>query len=376
MFLSTCLIVAVLQACLQYAMGINMRREECQLHKFFKPAPLKGGFSMEDYWVWCGSVIKGEDGNYHMFASRWKKTYQFHPGWGIDSEVVRAVSGTPEGPYIFEEVVLPPRAAGYWDGRITHNPVIQKHGDTYVLFYMGSTYPYPDMPQDGSLNFESYQWICSRSNKRIGMATSKSIFGPWKRSDRPLLDVRLGHFDDFFTSNPAPCINPDGSCLLVYKTRSWKKPPYGEYKSGNEMYSGMKLGAAWAPHWSGPYERLTEKPLFEDGGEVEDPFIWRTDTGYAMIAKDFNGIYTGNIGDGVYATSEDGVKWNVRSEPSFTRDILWDDGKVRKMGNMDRPFLLIDENGEATHLFVATNDGTDVDFITMNRAWNACIPLA
>ncbi|MGV2786981.1 glycosyl hydrolase family 43, partial [Clostridium perfringens] len=33
----------------------------------FDPAPVAGGFRMPGYWIWCGSVIKGEDGRYHMF---------------------------------------------------------------------------------------------------------------------------------------------------------------------------------------------------------------------------------------------------------------------------------------------------------------------
>lgn len=33
------------------------------------PAAKNGGFRMEDKMIWCGSVIKGEDGRYHMFAS-------------------------------------------------------------------------------------------------------------------------------------------------------------------------------------------------------------------------------------------------------------------------------------------------------------------
>jgi len=24
---------------------------------------------MEDYWVWCGSPAKGEDGRFHLFAA-------------------------------------------------------------------------------------------------------------------------------------------------------------------------------------------------------------------------------------------------------------------------------------------------------------------
>ncbi|MEH7501992.1 hypothetical protein V7152_08075 [Neobacillus drentensis] len=32
------------------------------------PAPINGGLRMEGYWVWCGSVVKAEDGCFHMFA--------------------------------------------------------------------------------------------------------------------------------------------------------------------------------------------------------------------------------------------------------------------------------------------------------------------
>lgn len=350
-----------------------MNRNEMNLGKHLLPAPVGGGFSMKDYWVWCGSVVRGEDGNYHMFASRWKKTLPFHPGWAVGSEIVRAVSKTPEGPYTFAEVVLPARGAAYWDGRVTHNPAIHKCGDTYVLFYIGTTFPYPDIEESDHLNHHSYQWLSARSNKRIGIATATSVFGPWERRDEPILSPRPDCFDNFLTSNPAPCIGPDGSCLLVYKTRSYREPPYGP----GDMFSDMMLGAAFAERYDGPYRRLTDRPLFSvSDGVLEDPFVWRTDTGYTMIAKDWKGTYTGDVGALVYAASKNGVDWKVADGVAISRDILWDDGVTRTMGNMDRPFLLFDEKGAATHLFVATNDGTEAGFATMTKSWNACIPLS
>ena len=72
-----------------------------------QPAPVDGGFRDDAYWIWCGSVIEGEDGLYHMFASRWSKATAFNCNWLTNSEVVRAVSETPEGPYRFAEVILP-----------------------------------------------------------------------------------------------------------------------------------------------------------------------------------------------------------------------------------------------------------------------------
>jgi hypothetical protein len=73
-----------------------------------RPAPLNGGFRMSGYWVWDPSVIKAEDGRYHMFASRWSKDLGFGH-WVSNSKIVRAVSDRPEGPYEYVETVLQPR---------------------------------------------------------------------------------------------------------------------------------------------------------------------------------------------------------------------------------------------------------------------------
>lgn len=81
------------------------------------PTNEKYGFYMKDYWVWCGSVIKGDDGKYHMFASRWPIDLPFKNHWLTNSEIVHAVSDTPEGPYEFSDVALPPRGEQYWDAR-------------------------------------------------------------------------------------------------------------------------------------------------------------------------------------------------------------------------------------------------------------------
>lgn len=77
------------------------------LTQHMQPAPVGGGFEMEGYWVWCGSVIRAEDGRYHMFASRWPKRYPMHPGWLVASEVVRAVSDRPEGPTALKKSCFP-----------------------------------------------------------------------------------------------------------------------------------------------------------------------------------------------------------------------------------------------------------------------------
>lgn len=315
---------------------------------------------MKDYWVWCGSVIKGEDKRYHMFASRWPKYLTMSPHWLLNSEIVRASSDKPEGPYKFEEVVFEKRDRKYFDGLVTHNPAIRKHGDTYLLYYLGVTY-------EGQIPDKSYQerdWSprCDEiyHNKRIGLATSKSIFGPWERKDNPILLPREDNWDRIMTTNPAPCVMPDGSVYLVYKSRTVMK---------NGVFH---LGLAHAKHFNGPYERLKDQPLFDLN--VEDPFLWYQDKKFHIIMKDMSGKITGENHAGVYATSKDCLNWSLAKPPkAYSRTVLWDNGTTTHQGAFERPHLLM-ENHKPTHLFAATGDGPG-GFWNSKNTWNMVTPL-
>jgi len=159
-----------------------------------QPAPKQGGYSEPDHWVWCGSVARGEDGRYHMFASRWSKHLPFLPNWMTNSEVVRASADRPEGPYSFEEVVLPPRS-GYWDATMTHNPTIHYHDGTWVLYYIGVRLEVDgsDAPINREATWEEY--VRGFSAKRTGIATAPSIKGPWTRADAPIMQPRADAWD-------------------------------------------------------------------------------------------------------------------------------------------------------------------------------------
>ena len=327
------------------------------------PAPLNGGFRMEGYWIWCGSVIKGEDGRYHMFASRWSKETPMHPGWLLRSEVVRASADTPLGPFQFEEVVLPARGAQYWDGVATHNPHIKKIGDTYVLYYMGTTHPFPEA------SGMSEKVIVARANKRIGIATSKSIFGPWIRQEQPILSTRPGCFDSFLVSNPAPCVLNDGSVYLLYKSRMY-------VEDSEVTWSDMMFGVAKASKFEGPYVPLTDTPIFSKEQVMEDPYLWHDEEGFHLIAKDMKGNISGQHYGGIHAFSKDAVNWELQNGIlSYSRDVLWDDNTIRRMGNLERPFILFEE-GQATHIYFATSDGDENSgFMGCENTWNMVIPL-
>ncbi len=335
-----------------------------------KEAPVHGGLEMEDYWVWGSSVIKGDDGQYHMYASRWPKMLPFHPGWMIASEIVHAVSKVPEGPYQFKDVALGYRGAQYWDGRSCHNPKIVKYKDTYILYYMGSTHPFEEVTQENISEFDlKSKWcIAGRWGKRVGVATSKSPNGPWKRLDAPILDVKPDSYYSFLTSNPSPLIKEDGSVVLLFKGRS--------YQEDGIKQSDMSIGVATAPSFDGEYTVVGTKPLFsmEHLGEVEDPHLWSDDEGFHLVAKDQRGLITGGKGDGLLAHSKDGIHWEVDENPrAYTKTVKWDNGKTIKQGQLERPFVFV-ENGKPTHIFFATMDGPG-GFGNGTKTWNMVIPL-
>ncbi|PIB34897.1 glycosyl hydrolase family 43 [Reichenbachiella sp. 5M10] len=335
-------------------------------------APVDGGLQMEDYWVWGSSVVKGKDGQYHMYASRWPKFLPFHPGWMIRSEIVHAVSDTPEGPYRFSDVALGYRGVQYWDGRSCHNPKIVKHDGKYLLYYMGSTHPFEEVTPDNVADFDlQSKWcIAGRWRKRVGLAIADSPYGPWERLDEPILDVKPDSFYSFLTSNPSPLIKEDGSVVLLFKGRS--------YREDELTHTDQFIGVATAPTYDGEYTVVGDEPVFssEQFGEVEDPHLWRDDQGFHMIAKDMTGdiIGTGHHHGGVLAHSEDGIHWVLDDNPlAYTRTVTWDNGQTIKQGQLERPFVFV-EDGQPTHIFFATMDGPG-GFGNGTKTWNMVIPV-
>ena len=87
------------------------QKSENPLFHHLDKAPRTPAFECEGYWAWGSSVVKGDDGKYHMFVSRFPKSLPFHPGWMVASEIVHAVSEIPQGPYRFSEVASLPVVA-------------------------------------------------------------------------------------------------------------------------------------------------------------------------------------------------------------------------------------------------------------------------
>lgn len=341
----------------------NSRTAERSFLSRLGPAASGGGFELPDYWVWCGAPIRGEDGRYHLFASRVPKNLVFHPHWLFCSEIVRAEAESPLGPYRFAEVALPPRGGDFFDARSTHNPHIRKVGDSYLLLYLGVNYDGPRPTPENPEVWRSPRYLATWARKRIGLATSKSVRGPWTRLDKPLIEPRPGEWDSIATTNPSLCLLPDGSFVLAYKSR-------------RENLGQLQVGVAQAEHYTGPWKRQPTPWLFRgQPAHVEDPFLWYEDGRVQALMKDMTGDICGEKFAGVHVASKDGVNWDfARATQAYRREVHWSNGSVTKQAFLERPQLLI-ENGKPTHLFCATADGPATDLKDATHMRNIVFPL-
>lgn len=303
------------------------------LGRMVKPIPMEARFSEPGYFVWCGAPVKGGDGKYHLFYSRWPVSKGFAPGWALHSEIAYAVADKPLGPYKHVNVALPARGKEFWDGTTTHNPNILRYHGKFYLIYMGNT-------GDG----QSYPM--HRNNQRIGVAIADKPEGPWKRFDKPIVTVSDDKkaFDSLCVTNPGAAERPDGGILLIYKAV--------EYVEGKPMGGKVRYGAALADKPEGPYTKMPGRIFEAEGADAgkhwmlaEDPFIWFSKTygnRYYAVARDVVGLFTGAKGGIALFESEDGLHWKAAVHSKVLGNpYLWADG-TKSLSQLERPSLLLD----------------------------------
>lgn len=315
--------------------------------------PAANRFALDGFHVWCGAPVKGPDGKYHLFYSRWPASHGFAPAWAIHSEVAYAVADKPEGPYRHVNVALPKRglnpATGkkHWDADVTHNPTAFHHKGKYHIYYNG--------------NHGDGEYWSHRNHQRVGLATAENPAGPWKRLEEPIIDITDDRksFDSLCVTNPAACIRPDGGVLVIYKA---VESVEGVIKGGRVRY-----GAAIADQAEGPYRKVPGD-IFNskksDGKEwmlAEDPFIWfstRYGNQYYAVTRDAIGLFTGDKGAITMFESRDGLIWRPSAHPLVVPSKYeMADGSFGA-AILERPALLLD-NDEPVFLFGAA-DGHNV----------------
>lgn len=322
--------------------------------ELIQPAPASARFEDPGHIVWCGTMIRDDQGKCHLFYSRWPRELG-HYAWVTHSEVAHAVADNPLGPYKFVDVALPARGKEYWDGLCTHNPTVMKFGGKYYLYYMGNT-------GDGKA-MTSLNWT-HRNNQRIGVAVADSPAGPWTRYDTPLISPTPGFHDALCIANPSVTQRPDGGYLMVYKA-------VGD--QGKKPFGGPVVHVvATSASPNGPFKKQPN-PVFTSKNSTfaaEDPFIWYGPDRYWSIVKDFAGNFTKAGPSLALFESSDGFDWKPAIHPLVsTLDLKWADGSTQKLMKLERPQIVLN-NGKPAVLFCAAAPEGKLD-----ESFNVQIPL-
>lgn len=283
----------------------------------------------ENYTIWGCAPIQGEDGKTHLFAARWPEK-NVDPAWRKSSEIAHYVADKPEGPFVFSDVAIRGTGKETWDKYGAHNPEIKKVRDKYVLLYIGNT-DYKQPPHPG--------------NQSIGMAISKSPYGPWKKvgKDGEILNAKDATKWNYKSRNGVA--NP---AFLVFKEKY-----YLYFKSMGK--DGLKYGLAIANHLEGPYT-ITERPVTSNKGTLEDGTIFFYKDTIYLLTTDNHGNNTGIRGGGTLWKSKDGITFKLEeAEVGYDRlPSYYDSFDLKKIvkiygsdPKLERPKILMINNKPA-----------------------------
>jgi hypothetical protein len=337
--------------------------DNLNFNSMVQPVPKTNKFIDPGYYVWCGSVTKGDNGKFYMLYARWPLDDGFE-SWPITSEIAVAVSDHPGGPFKHIKVALPARGTTFWDGSATHNPAVVKHKGKYYLFYMGTSH-------DGPIKkHESYtdNWWRYRNTQRIGVAVADKPDGEWIRLDKPVLDVGTEPDapDGLMVSNPAAAFDDKGKVILLYKQ-----------VNKTEKISGgqVRFGVAFADSPFGPYVKHHEPVFQADDGDnhwmvAEDPFVWFQNGTFLAIVRDVIGKFTGDEGAWALMVSKNGTGWQPAKHPKVIGSTFYWEGGIPGASKLERPCLYL-ENGVPKYLYGATRADKQ-----QTLSFNVAVPLA
>ncbi|MFU8849187.1 MAG: glycoside hydrolase family protein [Opitutales bacterium] len=284
-------------------------------------APPKSQVFEDVGWInWGFSVVKGEDGRYHAYTSRWQPNNLML--WRDESRIYHAVSDRPEGPFTVK-AELSQLLEQPWASQSVHNPMVKKLKGNYYLYYA---------------SFDADR------THTISVAVSDRASGPWRPSkNNPLIAERAANAWDALPTNPTAVETDDGRIVMVY--RAWD--------GDGERRTKRKLGIAIADDPEGPFVR-PENNIISDY-HIEDPDIWKENGKYWIIAKDMEGEVTGKKGAGIILESNDAMNWKL-SDPvlAHERKIDWADGSSVEYARVERPAVLV-VDGQAICLYNAVS---------------------
>jgi hypothetical protein len=258
--------------------------------------------TMKQWCYWDGQIIKGPEGKFHLFASRWDQA-KGHNGW-FGSLAVHAVSDKAIGPYADKGLCWPDNQGG------------KGHNVTALVL------------PDG-------RYAVLVSETRPGdVFVSKALDGPWEHLGS--IKVATNEFSkQAHMSNVSIMVRPEGGYMIVPR-------------SGAIWISKSGILGPYTIQGPSVYPSVAGLPL----RDLEDPVVWHSGGLYHIVVNGWSNRKAFHI------TSPDGIKnWTFRGlayDP--TRDFLrYTDGTVNHWDKIERPSVLM-ENGHVTHFTFSVLD--------------------
>ena len=353
---------------------------------------MRSGVHMESTSTWGGSALL-VDGVVHAYVAEMTNKCGV-TSWEHNSRCVHLTASSPLGPYVRRSVV-----AGVW----CHNPRITRTaGGKWLLYSIGHGVVYKEpftkcargvtkqrVDAEGPLPPDTFTRVLSAPGPH----------GPWTEHRVPTFTSAsepAPHLD-----NPAP-LPPHSLAALATQARlaslagrkAQVSRPFmvmfaARRERSRNSFGGCphadcsQLGIARAARWDRPYVIdarpvcATVDPLCRNGSTpdwrtfCEDPFVWRdVDGSYHQLCNSKDcwektklkgkkgrkgppppGPYPYFCnGFGMHAFSLDGVSWTWSAAPAYNRSVRMAGGGVTTLSRRERPHLLFDAAGVATHL--------------------------
>lgn len=289
----------------------------------------------DDEWTWGMAPIYDEKGKLHIFNSIIPRD----GSWIKHSKIVHWTADSVEGPFTLVGDVFKSDEASY------HNPQISKVGDTYALVYL--------------LNRHSDE---NGSRQEVGIATAKSVDGPWTESPlNPVIPAsgKMNGFNIVHASNPTLVVTPEGKFRIYYKSMTDELP----IKKGFR-----EICFAESDKIEGPYVSFEGNPVLtyaDKKVDIEDPYAFIYKDTYYMIVEDRRGvknllegspipqdeIKNGGYRPGLIYSSKDGIDWGIPEVGYKTNEIYYG----RELARSERPSILW-KDGEPEYLFLSCHD--------------------
>ncbi len=326
-----------------FASAIHANDAEIIVSDKLEKVEEKNIFKDPHYYQWCSSILKGEDGKYHLIYSRWRRELGFY-AWLTHSEGAHAVADSPEGPYKYVNTLLDLRQETKKAGSLitAHNPKIKFFEGRYYLYFISTTSPKDlkdsELVETAKVGYSHPNWQPLRRNQRVFVASAASLNDSFQISDGSLIEPS-GPITTL-TVNPAITQGPDGRYYLIVKG---DKPHSTKFERNQAMAISQS-----------PDKGFTMQPkAVIESWDTEDVSLF-----YHPESKRFYAVFHAHHYVGMMS-SRDGINWQKAQDfQIMKKQIPLKSGGFIQPQRMERPFLFV-ENGKARVLSLAVKKGND-----------------